>query len=271
LSEAELAVDAAYPLALPAGVSAAAFISDLHLSPDLPHTTAAFESLLQGDGALLPTGVPLFILGDLFEAWVGDDALAQPYEARCAQALAQAARERPLYVMRGNRDFLLGPRFFAETGCHELPDRVALQAFGQTALLCHGDELCLADVDYQRFRAMVRQPAWQAQMLARPWAERQAIAQQMRAASRAQPQGEVPSYADADTPLALRWMDACGAATLVHGHTHRPGSNLLAPGHQRHVLSDWDLDGAEAGPARAEVMMWSAAGWQRHALTPVPN
>jgi UDP-2,3-diacylglucosamine hydrolase len=198
----------------------------------------------------------------LFEAWIGDDALDHPFEAGCAHALAQATQSRQVYLMRGNRDFLLGSRFFAETGCQELPDRVALQAFGHTALLCHGDELCLADEAYQRFRAMVRQPAWQAQLLSRSWEERQALARQMRAASR-QPDGrELPDYADADVPLALQWLTACGATTLVHGHTHRPGSNALGPQVQRHVLSDWDLDSSPSAP-RGQLLRWTVDGWHR--------
>jgi UDP-2,3-diacylglucosamine hydrolase len=268
LSEAVSATGLDIPLlALPAEVSAVAFMSDLHLCPEMPHTAAAFEHLLTSPDSPLQVGEPLFILGDLFEAWIGDDSLDQAFEARCGRALAHAAQRRSVYVMHGNRDFLLGARFFAETGCQELPDRVALRAFGQTALLCHGDELCLDDVDYQRFRALVRQPAWQSQMLSRPWAERQALARQMRAVSRSPDGREVAEYADADVPTALAWMAACQASTLVHGHTHRPGTNALAHQACRHVLSDWDLEAAGGAAARAELLRWTPKHWQRVPIT----
>lgn len=254
-----------HTLALPARTSSVGFISDLHLCADMPRTALAFRQLLcEGVGRLGPKD-PLFILGDLFEAWIGDDSLDQPFEAECARVLAEAGMIRPIYVMRGNRDFLLGPRFFAETNTLELADRVAVQAFGEITLLCHGDELCLADTAYQQFRTMVRQPAWQAGLLSRSWAERQALARQMRAASRAPSTAQevqAYAYADADEPLALQWMAQCKARTLVHGHTHHPGSNRLGHDACRHVLSDWDLDG-HFGPARAEVLLWSAEGWQR--------
>lgn len=235
------------------------FVSDLHLSPDLPRTLAVFEAYLRHTHA-----GAVFILGDLFEAWVGDDASALPYERACVDMLAAAARRRPLHVMRGNRDFLLGDRFFAETGTIDLPDPVALHAPGiadAPLLLTHGDALCLADVDYQRFRAQVRQPAWQAAFLAKPLAERQAIGAQMRAASRAHQQQHAPvTCADADPALAAEWLAAAGARTLVHGHTHRPQSEQRAEGWGRHVLSDWDCD---RSPARAEVLRWTPAGFAR--------
>jgi len=246
------------PDPLPTAVQAVDFISDLHLSPELPHTVAAFERYL----ASVQTG-ELFILGDLFEAWVGDDALDQPFEQGCGQALAAAARRMPVHVMRGNRDFLLGDGFFRETGCVALPDPFPLQAFGQTVLLSHGDALCLDDRDYQQFRAQVRQPAWQAAFLAKPLAERLGIAAQMRAASRAhQGRTDPVTSADADPALAGLWLAGAGARTLIHGHTHRPMTEQRAEGWQRLVLSDWDLDHAD----RAEVLRWTAHGFQRLAL-----
>jgi UDP-2,3-diacylglucosamine hydrolase len=245
-------------LRLPAAVQVIEFISDLHLCPELPHTVAAFRRYLaqcQADA--------LFILGDLFEAWVGDDTLDQPFEASLAQALQHAAQRLPVHVMRGNRDFLLGDRFFSHTACHELADPTALAAFGQTVLLSHGDALCLADEDYQRFRAEVRAPAWQAALLARPLAERLAMAAQMRAASQAHQQQKDPvTWADADPVLAGQWLAQAGASTLIHGHTHRPATERRAEGWQRLVLSDWDLDHGQAD--RAEVLRWTPAGFSRH-------
>ncbi len=245
---------------LPPTVQSVDFVSDLHLSPDMPRTLAAFEQYLATTHA-----DAVFLLGDLFEAWVGDDAAGLPFEGRCVALLARAAHRRPLYVMRGNRDFLLGDAFFGSTHAVDLPDPVALHApgiAGQPVLLSHGDALCLADTAYQQFRTQVRRPAWQQAFLAKPLAERQAIGAQMRAASRAHQQRAEPvTYADADPALAQQWLQAAGADTLVHGHTHRPQSERRPEGWQRHVLSDWDADHAE--PPRAEVLRWSPQGFAR--------
>jgi UDP-2,3-diacylglucosamine hydrolase len=244
-------------LVLPAAVQAVDFISDLHLSPDLPRTVRAFEQYLAHTRA-----DAVFILGDLFEAWVGDDMLSQPFEAACGQALKAAAGRMPVHVMRGNRDFLLGPAFFQATDCIDLPDPQPVQAFGQTLLLTHGDAWCLADVDYLRFRSMVRAPAWQATFLAKPLAERLVIAAQMRAASRAHQGARDPvTYADVDGALAGQWLADSGADTLIHGHTHRPCDEQRESGWRRCVLSDWDLDHVQ--PPRAEVLRWSRSGLTR--------
>ncbi|WP_374676366.1 UDP-2,3-diacylglucosamine diphosphatase [Ideonella sp.] len=236
------------------------FISDLHLAPELPRTVAAWRAYLVRTHA-----DAVVILGDLFEVWVGDDAATLPFEAACVSALADASRRRPVYVMRGNRDFLLGAAFFAATAATDLPDPVVLHAPGcgdSPVLLSHGDAWCLADEPYQRFRAQVRTPAWQAAFLSRPLPERLALAAQMRAASREHQHGHGPSaYADVDTATALAWLGAVKARTLIHGHTHRPGTEALADGTVRHVLSDWDADGP--GAARGEVLRWSAGGFRR--------
>jgi UDP-2,3-diacylglucosamine hydrolase len=243
---------------LPLSTRVVDFISDLHLAPELPRTLAALERYLEATSA-----DALVILGDLFEAWVGDDASALPFEGHCVELLARAAKRRPVYVMRGNRDFLLGEAFFAETGAVDLPDPVALHAPGiasQPILLSHGDALCLADTAYQQFRATVRAPEWHSAFLSKPLAERQAIAAQMRAASREHQHKREPiTYADADPALTGEWLAAAGASILVHGHTHRPQSEQRAEGWQRHVLSDWDCDHA----ARAEVLRWTAQGFTR--------
>jgi UDP-2,3-diacylglucosamine hydrolase len=254
------AAEAPARLLLPPSIRTADFISDLHLSPDLPRTLAALSGYLRRTKA-----GAIFILGDLFEAWVGDDSVALPFEADVVETLAGAARRCPLYVMRGNRDFLLGPGFFAATGAVDLPDPVVVHAPGisnESVLLSHGDALCLADTAYQQFRAQVRQPQWQAAFLAKPLNERQAIGAQMRAASRAhQRRAEPVTFADADSSLAQAWLAAADARTLIHGHTHRPQSEARAEGWHRHVLSDWDLDHAD--PARAEVLRWSDEGFTR--------
>jgi UDP-2,3-diacylglucosamine hydrolase len=232
------------------------FISDLHLSEGLPATFAAWEGYLSRT-----TADAVFILGDLFEVWVGDDMRSLEFESRCVGVLAAAAAKRPVWVQHGNRDFLLGPRFAEAAGVGMLGDPVALTAFGRTVLLSHGDELCIDDVPYQLFRQQVRSPAWQQQMLAQPLEARLALAAKMRAASRAQ-RDEPVTYADADPAMAKTWLAAAGADTLIHGHTHRPGSHQN-DGWTRHVLSDWDLDNPVPELRRAEVLRWTAAGFER--------
>ncbi|MEK8032855.1 UDP-2,3-diacylglucosamine diphosphatase [Ideonella sp. DXS29W] len=254
---------------LPPSTRTVDFISDLHLCPELPRTLALLRHYLERTSA-----DAVFILGDLFEAWVGDDAATLPFEADCVSLLAAAARQRPVYVMRGNRDFLLGPAFFQATGAIDLPDPVALHAPGlsaQPVLLSHGDALCLSDTAYQQFRAQVRQPAWQQAFLAKPLDERQAIGAQMRAASREHqrqqadtPHGQASApvtYADADPALAQQWLAESDAQVLIHGHTHRPQTEHHASGWTRHVLCDWEVDHHQ--PPRAEVLRWSDRGFQR--------
>jgi UDP-2,3-diacylglucosamine hydrolase len=232
------------------------FISDLHLSEALPRTFDAWAAHLQHTSA-----DAVFILGDLFELWVGDDARARPFERRCVEVLAAAARQRQIAFMVGNRDFLVGPALLGDAGMIGLPDPLLLAAWGRRLLLSHGDVLCLSDLPYQAFRAQVRDPAWQARFLAQPLPERLQIAAGLRAAATRQ-RFDGAASADVDAAEAVRWLQAAGAATLVHGHTHRPGGGALAPGFERHVLSDWDLDSG----TRAEVLRLTRDGFQR--ITP---
>ena len=243
------------PLRLPDTVQVVDFVSDLHLNPALPATVAAFFEYLQRSRS-----DALVLLGDIFEAWVGDDSLGQAFEESCARALHSFSRRAPLLIMRGNRDFLLGPEFFAATGARDLPDPTSLSAFGDTVLLSHGDALCLADTAYQSFRSEVRQAAWQQAFLAQPLDDRLAIAQRMREASQAHQRAQAPvTWADVDPALTTAWLSQARVNVLVHGHTHRPGSEHRPEGWTRHVLSDWDLDHAH----RAEVLRWTAAGFSR--------
>jgi UDP-2,3-diacylglucosamine hydrolase len=245
----------AHPLQAPPSWRCIDFISDIHLHEGLPKTTAALERYLSESPA-----DALFILGDLFEAWVGDDMCHEPYEARCLSMLRKFASRRWLGVMVGNRDFLLSDAFIRNCGAHALPDPTVLRAFSQHALLIHGDELCLADTKYLAFRAQVRQAAWRQTFLANPLAARLEQARQMRAASQAHQQASAEiQYADVDEAIASEWLSAAGCNLLIHGHTHRPGSQPFA-GHVRHVLSDWDLDHQHK---RAEVLRWDASGLQR--------
>ncbi len=227
------------------------FISDLHLHREEPATFEAWRAYL-----LRTRADAVFMLGDLFEVWVGDDALApsaaagHAFEQSCAQLLRETAAQRALFFMHGNRDFLVGPGFTEATGVTLLRDPTALAFGGQRWLLSHGDALCLDDVDYMAFRAQVRAPAWQQQFLARPLAERGAIAAGLRAQSEARKRS-VATYADLDAQGVRAWLRAAHATTLVHGHTHRPADHDMGHGLRRLVLSDWDL---EAAPPRAQVL-----------------
>ena len=233
------------------------FISDLHLSEQTPRTVAAWARYLRESQA-----DAIYILGDLFEVWIGDDA-RQPgrFEHEAGIVLAEAARQRTIGFMAGNRDFLLGEAMLQACGMSALPDPTVLVAFERRVLLTHGDALCLSDTAYQAFRSQVRSEAWRADFLRHPLAERERMARQMRDASEASKRGKpVADWSDVDADAAVRCLRAAGSDVMVHGHTHRPGSEALAPGFTRHVLSDWDID---AAPARAQVLRLTREGFAR--------
>jgi len=243
------------------------FISDLHLGEHTPDTFRAFEHHLLNTDAQA-----VLLLGDVFEVWVGDDAADSGFELRCAQLLQAVARRLHCAFMAGNRDFLLGPRLLQRCGVQELPDPTVLAAFGTRTLLTHGDALCLGDVDYQRFRAMVRTPQWRESFLAQPIAVRREQVRRLRDASEARKRGSRPEdYADVDAALALQWLRAAAAPVMVHGHTHKPGSGPLEPSgaYLRHVLSDWDLEDPDR--PRAEVLRLTAQGFERRRLARHPG
>jgi UDP-2,3-diacylglucosamine hydrolase len=246
-----------YELQAEAGWRSVDFISDLHLSEQTPRTFEAWAGYMRSTPA-----DALFILGDLFEVWVGDDArLPGSFAGRAAAVLCDAASRRSVGFMAGNRDFLVGAAMLRECGVIALPDPTVLDAWGQRVLLTHGDALCLDDTDYLAFRAQVRTPAWRDEFLARPLAERERIARGMRDASEAAKRVRPPpSWADVDAGAAVAWMHAAGGRDMVHGHTHRPGSEVLAPGYTRHVLSDWDVD---TEPRRAQVLRLTRDGFAR--------
>lgn len=234
-------------LLAPSHWQCADFISDLHLQATDPSTFSAWADYMQSTQA-----DAVFILGDLFEVWVGDDAATQAdsFEAACVAVLRQAGQRLKLYIMQGNRDFLMGPALMQACHASALPDPSVLSFGGQRWLLSHGDAMCVDDLDYQLFRQQVRSAAWQATFLAKPLLERQAIARGIRQAS-ASRKLETSEYADVDTAAALACLRANQAQHLLHGHTHKPGQQVLAPGMVRTVLSDWD---AGATPPRAEVI-----------------
>ena len=237
------------------------FLSDLHLQASEPDTLAAWHHYLQTTPA-----DALFILGDLFEVWVGDDALDDPgsFESLACALLQAASRQRALFFLHGNRDFLIGPGFARHTGATLLHDPTVLVWQGQRLLLSHGDALCLDDVDYQRFRGQARSAQWQERFLAQPLEQRRQQARGIRQQSEARKQSGAV-YADVDGPAAIAWLQATHATTLVHGHTHRPATHTLAPGLHRVVLTDWD---AAAHPPRADVLRLTPQGLERIAIAP---
>lgn len=245
-----------------AGWEAVDFISDLHLSEDTPRGFDAWSRWMRDT-----TANAVFILGDLFEAWVGDDARHSGFEASCAQVLSSAATLRYVGVMVGNRDFLMGQEFVAACGAQLLEDPTVLVIGGERLLLSHGDELCTDDTEYQQFRRMVRSEEWKREFLALPLPERRLRAQQMRKQSTLHNKTRpADQWFDVDHPTAVRWMRSAQAPKLIHGHTHRPASEQIAPGFVRHVLSDWELDRAPV--ARAEVLRWRGGDLTRVPIPP---
>lgn len=246
-------------LQAPADWQAVDLMSDLHLQASDMVTFEAWQDCMARTRA-----DAVLILGDLFEVWVGDDAVASdPFLQRCGQVLQQASQRRPVFFMPGNRDFLVGPAFLAQCGVQALSDPTVLIWGERRTVLTHGDALCLDDEAYQRFRLQARDAAWQTAFLARPLAERQALAQSMREQSKAHNQS-VASFADADAVMTRDWLQAARSAHMVHGHTHQPADHAMGDHALRQVLSDWSLDHL---PHRAEVLRLHADG-KRERLSP---
>jgi UDP-2,3-diacylglucosamine hydrolase len=255
------------------------FISDLHLQPSEPATFDAWRAFLRGEVTGAPNASPmadaLFILGDLFEVWVGDDVLdsddpAAPFWRACADAIAERARLTPVFFMAGNRDFLIGPVASERMGWQVLSDPTVLQLGQHRTLLSHGDALCVDDTDYQAFRNTVRQNAWQQDFLSQALADRLRVARDLRERSQARKDelGKDPSlWADVDHAAAAQWLSQARANRLIHGHTHRPGHHMWGDGLEREVLSDWELGGAQS---RSEVLRQHVSGaltrWQPQAI-----
>ncbi|MDB5753453.1 MAG: lpxH [Ramlibacter sp.] len=241
-----VAAPRAQELLAPAAWRTVECISDLHLQPSDPATFEAWRSYMDRTGA-----DALFILGDLFEAWVGDDAAREPgFDADCALVLQRTAQRLPLFLMHGNRDFLLGQALAAQAGLTLLADPTVLQLGEHRWLLSHGDALCVDDTEYLAFRDKVRSPRWQSDFLAQPLQRRQQIARGLRGESEEHKRND-RHYPDVDSGTALQWLRAADAPVLVHGHTHKPADHPLDGAHRRIVLSDWD---GGAQPPRLQAL-----------------
>lgn len=229
------------------------FVSDLHLDPVRPRITELFLEFLGGDAR---GAEALYILGDLFEAWIGDDDPARHHRQVAAALARLAGRGVPVYFLVGNRDFLLGEGFARSAGMTLLSEPLRLDLYGVPTLLLHGDVLCTDDRDYQAFRTMVRDPAWQRDFLARPLAERRALALQARGESRARSADKPPEIMDVNPDAVNAAFRRHGVARIIHGHTHRPALHRLELDGvpcERIVLGDWYEQGSllrvdERGP-----------------------
>ena len=222
------------------------FISDLHLDASRPHITQLFVEFLRGEAA---SADALYILGDLFEAWIGDDA-PDPTGDEVATALAGLhARGVPCFYIHGNRDFLLGDAYARRAGLTLLPDPSVIEIEGERVLLMHGDTLCTDDLPYQAFRALSHTAEWQKAFLGKPIAERQAFAAQARTESQRYTRSVESAITDVSPWAVARALESQPAHRLVHGHTHRPARHILQggagqPDAERIVLGDWYEQGS---------------------------
>ena len=218
----------------------ALFISDLHLTEERPEANERFIELLEDPGRAADA---LYILGDFFEYWIGDDDLGQPFNAVIAGLLKDLTRRGvKLYLMHGNRDFLIGEGFCKATGATLLQDPTVASIGGVKTLLVHGDTLCTDDVEYQAWRRKARDPAFQVAFLAKPLDERRQQVNQMREKSKQVVQGKTAEIMDVNDDAVRQAMRAHGVRRLIHGHTHRPGRHALevdGERAERWVLPDW--------------------------------
>jgi len=233
-------------------------VSDLHLSATRPEIADSFFRFLKSEAL---EASALYILGDLFEYWIGDDSLVDPFNKKIADAIAATvAAGTPVYIMHGNRDFLIGRRLAAHTGMTLLPDPTLTELAGVPTLLLHGDTLCTDDHEYQRLRAKMRSPAWQRITLAMPRAIREWRAQRARRLSEARKREKPAQIMDVNTGAVEAAYRAYGYPRMIHGHTHRPAHHFHdVDGHrcERWVLADWyqrgsylrcNADGLESVP-----------------------
>jgi UDP-2,3-diacylglucosamine hydrolase len=221
------------------------FISDLHLSPDLPRVTQGFFSLLKH----IRGADALYVVGDFFEVWVGDDN-RDDYNSSVISALrALSDAGTKIFFIHGNRDFLLGEEFATACGASLLPEQQQLSLYGESLLIMHGDQLCTRDEKFMAFRAQSRDPVWQQMMLENPIDQRLMIAAMWRAQSKSMNSNKAENIMDVTEEDVVRVLEENGTATLLHGHTHRPqihAINVQGKPARRIVLGDWREDSGEA-------------------------
>ena len=228
------------------------FISDLHLEADRPDIGKQFLNFLQTDAS---EADDLYILGDLFEAWVGDDDPNTHYFTIKRAIRKVVDNGIPIYFMHGNRDFMVGREFANETGVQILDDPYRVKMYGENALLTHGDLLCTDDVSYQRVRLMTRDPDWQATMRAKPLKDRLRMAEEARRQSLEQTLNLSMEIMDVNQDAVVQMIQKHNVDVLLHGHTHRPGTHTVQVGHRkakRIVLGDWYTQGS--------VLRWDSRG-----------
>ena len=219
------------------------FISDLHLSDERPDITRLFIDFLQQRASRAEA---LYILGDLFEVWLGDDMILPGYR-QAIDAMQQLSRQVPLYVMYGNRDFLMREEFCRQSGAELLPDPTIIDLYGTPTVLLHGDTLCTDDLPYQEFRRMVRDPQWQEAMLAKSPEERLALAKQYRETSKTETGGKDEAIMDVNAEAVAQILRENNVLQMIHGHTHRPAIHefrLDGRPARRIVLGDWYEQGS---------------------------
>jgi UDP-2,3-diacylglucosamine hydrolase len=237
------------------------FISDLHLDEEQPAIT---DGLLAFLGREAGRAHALYVLGDLFESWVGDDNESPLISRVCAAFHAFASGGRPLFFMHGNRDFLLGAAFAARCGGSLIAENTLVNLHGTRTLLMHGDSLCTDDTEYQKFRAMVRSPAWQQAGLTLPLAARQAMAAKMRSESKTRNANLASNIMDVNADAVVAALNEHHADVLLHGHTHRPAVHQVDLGYrqaQRFVLGDWH-------PEKAWCVRANTQGLHLESFTP---
>jgi UDP-2,3-diacylglucosamine hydrolase len=235
------------------------FASDLHLDPSTPDISGRFQRFLAGPVRGART---LFLLGDLFEAWIGDDDPEPAHREVVDSIAAVAAAGTKVFVMRGNRDFMIGARFCAASGATLLADPSILTMCGERVLLTHGDGLCVDDRPYQRLRALVRDPGIRAAFARLPIEARRRLATQARAGSREHLANTSSYITDVNQAAVETVLGDAGVTIMIHGHTHRPGVHRFRSGGEdrtRVVLGAWHDE--------ANVVRWDDAGWQ---LLPCP-
>lgn len=232
------------------------FIADLHLQPSRPQLTTIARRYLQGPAQ---SAEALYILGDLFEYWIGDDGSMRDYPGIIADLSALTAAGVPVYFMHGNRDFAVNGDFAAATGVRILPDPTVIDLHGVHIALSHGDRLCTDDIAHQRFRARYTDPEWLQRMLRYPVFVRRLLARYARWRSQRGHDGKPEAIMDVNADTVDAFMREHGVSCLIHGHTHRPADHDLAGGAQRLVLADWHDD-------RGEVLVCEAGTHTRLAL-----